>query len=513
MSAIPLFLAAGAAVDMARVSREQIAFADAVDSAALAVAASDRSNLDGLTGAALQARKDELKAYATTYILKNYTPQFHNNTAIAVSLDITNTLVTLGASHDYPMTIMKLAGIQDFTLYANSEVTRNSTNLEVAVTLDATGSMGGQKIIDLRAAANELVDLVVQDVQTPTYSKMALAPYSMGVNAGAYAPQVRGAIAPMKAMTGATRANPVVVTSNAHGFANGNIVYIIGVSGMTQINNIAFRVANSTANTFALTSATTGSNINGTSYGSYTSGGSISCTTPGCQYYSFLNPSGNRRTYQVSTCVTERTGAHTYTEAAPSTAFVGRNYASTGMPCINATITPLETNKTTLHATVNSLVAAGSTAGHIGVTWARYMLAPDFGYLWPAASQPAAYGTPNLLKVAIIMTDGLFNSPYCNGVVAQNATSGAPPTNDRINCNATNGNSYTQAQTHCDAMKAIGVIVYTVGFALGSDQNAIDFMNNCATDAAHVYLPQNGGALSAAFQAIAAEVNALRISK
>ena len=50
------------------------------------------------------------------------------------------------------------------------------------------------------------------------------------------------------------------------------------------------------------------------------------------------------------------------------------------------------------------------------------MLAPNFASLWPAASQPAAYNTPNLIKVVVLMTDGSFNTVYCNGVIAADST-------------------------------------------------------------------------------------------
>lgn len=71
-------------------------------------------------------------------------------------------------------------------------------------------------------------------------------------------------------ITGATQANPVVITSNAHGFANGDTIYIESVGGMTQLNGNHYVVANQAANTFEL------SGINGTGYGAYTSGGKAS---------------------------------------------------------------------------------------------------------------------------------------------------------------------------------------------------------------------------------------------
>ena len=73
-----------------------------------------------------------------------------------------------------------------------SEVTRPGNNLEVAMVLDNTGSMAGAPMTSLQSAANQLIDLVVSDTQTPYYSKIAIVPYSNSVNAGTYANSVRG---------------------------------------------------------------------------------------------------------------------------------------------------------------------------------------------------------------------------------------------------------------------------------------------------------------------------------
>ena len=78
-----------------------------------------------------------------------------------------------------------------------------------------------------------------------------------------------------KTITAITNANPAVVTSAAHGFANGDDVFIDGVVGMTQVNARTFRVAGAAANTFQLTDFG-GTNINSTGYGVYTSGGTAS---------------------------------------------------------------------------------------------------------------------------------------------------------------------------------------------------------------------------------------------
>jgi len=68
-------------------------------------------------------------------------------------------------------------------------------------------------------------------------------------------------------ISGATKANPCVVTATGHDFANGDLVYITGVVGMTQLNGNLYTVAGMAANTFQL------SGIDSTGYTTYTSGG------------------------------------------------------------------------------------------------------------------------------------------------------------------------------------------------------------------------------------------------
>jgi len=71
------------------------------------------------------------------------------------------------------------------------------------------------------------------------------------------------------AITGATQANPVVITAPGHGLANASSVDIASVGGMIELNGNTYTVANKTTDTFEL------SGINGTGYAAYTSGGLI----------------------------------------------------------------------------------------------------------------------------------------------------------------------------------------------------------------------------------------------
>jgi len=73
-------------------------------------------------------------------------------------------------------------------------------------------------------------------------------------------------------ISGATAADPVVVTAASHGFSNGDIIKIRGVVGMTELNHRRFKVANKATHTFELTDLND-NDIDGTEYTAYESGG------------------------------------------------------------------------------------------------------------------------------------------------------------------------------------------------------------------------------------------------
>ena len=58
----------------------------------------------------------------------------------------------------------------------------------------------------------------------------------------------------LKSITNATNASPIVITSNGHGFANGDLVVVQGVGGNTNANG-EFLISNVTTNTFRLVSS------------------------------------------------------------------------------------------------------------------------------------------------------------------------------------------------------------------------------------------------------------------
>tara|TARA_R110000765_G_scaffold221139_3_gene325004 strand:- start:816 stop:3371 length:2556 start_codon:yes stop_codon:yes gene_type:complete len=78
-----------------------------------------------------------------------------------------------------------------------------------------------------------------------------------------------------KTVSGATQANPCVITASSHGFSNGEEVYIGSIVGMTELNGRYFKIKNKTTNTFEITDLQDG-NVNSSAYTTYGSAGTSS---------------------------------------------------------------------------------------------------------------------------------------------------------------------------------------------------------------------------------------------
>jgi Flp pilus assembly protein TadG len=164
-------------------------------------------------------------------------------------------------------------------------------------------------------------------------------------------------------------------------------------------------------------------------------------------------------------------------------------------PCpAGAKVAALTDDKDALKTTIRALSPGGSTAGHLGSSWAWYVLSPKWSSVWPAASKPGPYNDGKTLKFAILMTDGIYN------------TLGGFSGNDAA--------SQTRAKGLCDAMKDKGITIYSVGFiAAGDPPEAADTLKYCATTASSFYKAEDGDQLNTAFGNIAKDISRLRLSK
>jgi hypothetical protein len=224
---------------------------------------------------------------------------------------------------------------------------------------------------------------------------------------------------------------------------------------------------------------------------------------------------------RTSNCVVERGGSNKYKDAAPSSS----NYS---LPIrwsvddskrwqvaectldADSEVLPLTSNKDALENKVEGLAGKGGTAGQVGTAWAWYALSPSWSTVLGGSSAPAAYGTSNLRKIAILMTDGEYNTEYdASGI----------NTNDPGAGSAVNGTSATQAKELCKAMKKKdastdpNITIYTVGFEVGNNASAIDVLTSCATTPGMYYDAKDEDELQQAFRDIALKLSSLYLSK
>ncbi len=181
---VPLLVMMGVAVDYGRVVHMKSQVTVAADAASLA---GGRALLDNtLTDA-------EVVALAETYFRENINVADASygtvgNPAISVNRETGEVKVDVSAV--VPMTLMKLAGFTQVTLPVESATKFDQQDVELSIALDVTGSMGGQKIVDLKAAATDLVDILLGAQTGENKIRIALAPYATSVNAGSYAASV-----------------------------------------------------------------------------------------------------------------------------------------------------------------------------------------------------------------------------------------------------------------------------------------------------------------------------------
>jgi Flp pilus assembly protein TadG len=217
----------------------------------------------------------------------------------------------------------------------------------------------------------------------------------------------------------------------------------------------------------------------------------------------FQDNEGRWKTYKLSPCVSERDGNGAYTDIAPvGNDKVGPVYTRDGSCNPGAEIVPLTADRSELLGTIDGLSAGGYTAGHLGTAWAWYLLSPRWSAVLPGASAPGSYGDKKVKKVAVLMTDGEYNTQYdADGISTRDSGK-----------SAVNGASESQSRQVCDRMKAEGIEVYTIGFAL-TERNAVETLAHCASSASQAYLARNGDELRQAFRDIALTLTPIHLTQ
>jgi Flp pilus assembly protein TadG len=184
LSASVLVMMAGLAIDVGRFVHASAKMTSALDAAALSAAKSMREG--GLSD-------EDVREVAERYFALNFGGSGVNYTVtgdLGVSVNRVTNAIELTIQGQVPTIFARIAGIDQFTVPHTSTAVYESSDIELALQLDVTGSMAGSKLDDLKSAVKELLKIMMPDEGTTNRVRIGLAPFSAGVNAGPYAAAV-----------------------------------------------------------------------------------------------------------------------------------------------------------------------------------------------------------------------------------------------------------------------------------------------------------------------------------
>ncbi|MER9375082.1 TadE/TadG family type IV pilus assembly protein [Mesorhizobium sp. M0491] len=342
---------------------------------------------------------------------------------------------------------------------ASTTALYSDKTIEVAMMLDVTGSMRKRgkvdKIGDLKAAAKNAVRTMLQnqDPKNPRI-RVAIVPYASGVNAGKLAENVyaeKQGSSELPPVAG----SPLLVAKTGKNLLPSFSEYISIVgAAMPHPDNCA----------------TERKDKNGNADMSADGPDTVRTDKEGKKYYALVNRDDH----------------------------LGGDMNR----CPDAEVIPLTADSDALLESIEDFQADGYTAGAIAIQWTYYMLSPQ----WRTAIRNAGLGKgasdadpKKIAKVAILMTDGQFNTAFAGAGDSYNSQG-----------NLARGN----AGTLCGNMKNDGIEIFTIGFDLNNkDMSATErdqakaVLKDCSSKDAsaakrHFFDVSTGAELDDAFQEI-----------
>jgi hypothetical protein len=428
---------AGLAVDIGRAELAQAKLSSALDAAGLAA------------GSTLNSQ--DIDAEVTKYLDVN----FHNYmdaviTDVDVSVDDSNSVISLEADGYIETTFMKYFGFETIPINAVSEITRATSGLELVMVLDNTGSMAGTSLASLKESATDLVNILFGN-GTDENQKLwiGLVPFSQAVNIG-------------------------------------------------------------TDRSDWLTSTTLASkNWGPTSWGGCVdarlSGEDITDTPPSSdasKFEAYYWPDDSNNNWITTTT---KKGKTTTTYTINSTHGPNKYCPQT--------LLGMTSDKDSILSAIDAMQAVGNTHIVTGAVWGWRMLSPNWRGLWggemDANELPLDYNTPKMNKAAIIMTDGentIDNSNH--GAYWYLSAGRTGSTNQSTAVTKLN----QKLSSVCTAMKNNNIIVYTIAY--GSPGSTVEnLLKNCATQPDYYFDSPDSDELNKAFRMIGDSLSNLRVSK
>lgn len=477
VSLVPLMLAVGGGLDYARAAMVRAAMNEALDAAALAL------------GASSSLTQSQAETLAQQYFSANYKLGSDYGTPGKLTVSIAKNTVTITASSEMPTTLMKVVGVDSWTVKTASTVVWGQTKIWVSLVLDNTGSMaqtdysGVSKMSALKTASKQLLTMFQNVSQNAGDVRVAIIPFARNVKLG-----TSYSTSNWLSFSDFTAAPPVP-SSN------------VGPNSTCpwKDSSVGYHCTTGSANGASATSKVPSSGLicpSQSTSGHYWNGCYNSVKTS--KYSSTYTHTWTANATSTWTgCVADRgpssgpssdnydVNVATPTDSDPATMMVAENSPS----CPIASILPLSYDWNALTSKIDDMQSSGSTNQTIGLVWG-----------WHALTQGAPLNPPSLpdntSRIIIILSDGLNT---------QNRWSG-----DGSNQSSAVDNRMAMA---CANAKADGVIIYAVFVDLNGTQGNSSVLQNCATDSSRYFDLTTSSQIITAFTAIGQQITNLRVSQ
>lgn len=497
-------------IDLARMMAARSQLQSASDAAALALARQP---------SATQQDQAKLKAQAAAWINANLGSDVGQVSAGALTVSSTASQVTIQSSIDVSTSIGSLMGVPSWRVSTSTVVDRSLKHVELALVLDNTGSMAqDDKIGTLKTAAGGLVDtLTTSAVASGDQQalKIAVVPFAQTVNVGSQYQGKSWLVSSSPYPNDPDQGGP-----RFDGFAQLSATFG-GWAGCVEDRPMPYDILDtpptpSKPNTYFVPyfAPDEPDDDIGQFVNSYIDDASSSSDWQTRQnnlskYYSPKKELGKK-------------SSSVYSNPGP-------NWGCQVTALMRLTAITSTSDASKVHDKLNAMQPSGDTEIPVGLIWGWHVLSPNAPF-----ADGTAYGASGVLKIVVLVTDGQntystgvnTSSKFGNGsyytalgylaskrisVGGPTADGGSPTQGDFSNPAAALDDRLTKL---CANMKAAPnkIIIYTVPVEV-TDTNIKTRLQNCATDAAHYIDATSTAKLTAAFQDIAGQISALRVSK
>lgn len=453
---VPLIAAAGMGLDYSTAVMKKDELQNAADSAVLYAASSTETD------------ETKLKDIVKKTFLANAPKNFETSLNVdSVTIDSSGT-ISLNASADLPLALMRIMGQQSARVSILAQSMRGSgDDVEIALVLDNTGSMSGQKLTDLKTAATEMVKTFENDTRSRDKVKFSVVPFSVYVNVGTQ----------YRASTWLRDSQDQTIQTCYDQAKQ---------TGWTNCRTETYQAYPYNVNCRQVTK--TGYN-DGAPYqyqdwvcdpGQLTTYSYQACDP----VYSGTEKICYNNTYTWYGCVGSRNPGYDTKDGYPSQTWPGIYNTECGVPLL-----PLTNNYSSIYSKINSMTANYETYIQAGIMWG-----------WNTLSQEAPFteGAPydsDVRKYMIVMTDG-ENTRSANWGLHNDYNTAAADT--------------AMLET-CENAKARKINVFTIGVGIANTTTG-DKLAKCATDGSMAYSLSDSAALREIFKKIGKEIMKPRLS-